>query len=47
MLLLPNARMEAKWTNNNRFYGVFPLLTFFGYRLRIEDARILLSTIVG
>lgn len=47
MLLLPNSTFEVEYSNDdtNNTYQV--LMTFQGYRVRIDQARELLSTIVG
>jgi hypothetical protein len=43
--LLPNATMEIVYQNSNATDTFVPFVTVFGYRVRIEDANKILSTI--
>lgn len=47
MMFLPNSNIEITYTNENPSVTYVPFLTFFGYRVRVEDAQNLLSTVVG
>lgn len=47
MLFLPNSNIEITYTNENPSVTYVPFITLFGYRMRIEDAQNLLSTVVG
>lgn len=46
-LFLPNSTIEVTYTNENATTTYVPFITLFGYRIRIEDANNLLSTVVG
>lgn len=47
MLLLPNQMMEIQFQNSHPQNDYLPVLTFFGYRLRLENAQQILSTVSG
>lgn len=47
ILFLPNSTVEAIYTNKDASRTYVPWVTFFGYRVRIEDAQSILSTITG
>lgn len=47
IMFLPNATIEISYTNDNSTETFVPFMTFFGYRVRIEDAQSLLGTVVG
>lgn len=47
MMFLPNSTIEITYTNENPSVTYVPFITLFGYRIRIEDAQNLLSTVVG
>lgn len=47
MLVLPNSNIEVLFDNSHPTNEYVPLITFFGYKIRIEDARKLLSTVSG
>lgn len=47
MLLLPNQMMEIQFMNDHASNVYFPTLSFFGYRLRLENAQQILSTVSG
>lgn len=47
MLFLPNSTVEITYANENQTKTYVPFITLFGYRMRIEDAQNLLSTVVG
>lgn len=47
MMLLPNQVMQVQFTNSHPTNSYFPLLTAFGYRIRIDDAQKLLSLVYG
>lgn len=44
-LLLPNSNIEVTYQNNDNDVTYRPFITFFGLRVRIEDAKNILSTI--
>jgi len=46
-LFLPNSTIECVYQNNHATNTYVPFITLFGYRLRIDDADELLSTITG
>jgi hypothetical protein len=47
ILFLPNSTIEITYQNDNASDTYVPYVTFFGYRVRIEDAQRILSTVVG
>lgn len=46
-LMLPNATMQISLTNEHPTNVYRPFVTFIGYRIRIEDAQNILSTVTG
>ena len=46
-LFLPNSTIECVYQNNHASNTYVPFITMFGYRVRIDDADELLSTITG
>lgn len=46
-LLLPNTNLELSFQNNTNDLTYRPFVTLFGLRVRIEDAKNILSTISG
>lgn len=46
-MFLPNSTVEAIFSNKDASRTYVPFVTFFGYRVRIEDAQSILSTITG
>jgi hypothetical protein len=46
-MFLPNSTVEAIFSNKDVSRTYVPFVTFFGYRVRIEDAQSILSTITG
>jgi hypothetical protein len=46
-MFLPNSTVEAIFSNKDAARTYVPFVTFFGYRVRIEDAQNILSTITG
>lgn len=47
ILFLPNSTIEVTYQNDNLTDTYVPFITLFGYRVRIEDAQNILSTVVG
>lgn len=47
MMFLPNATVEIAFTNQHATRTYVPFVTFFGYRIRIEDAENILSLVNG
>jgi hypothetical protein len=47
ILFLPNSTIEITYQNDNASDTYVPFITMFGYRVRIEDAQNILSTVVG
>jgi hypothetical protein len=47
MLFLPNSTIEMQLFNTNTVNTYVPWITFFGYRVRVEDAQQLLSLVTG
>lgn len=47
IMFLPNSNIEVTWQNNHASNVYVPFITFFGYRMRIEAAQQLLSTVTG
>lgn len=47
ILFLPNSTIEITYQNDNASDTFVPFITMFGYRVRIEDAQRILSTVVG
>lgn len=47
ILFLPNSTIETTYNNDHPTDVFVPYLTFFGYRVRIEDAQNILSTVTG
>jgi hypothetical protein len=47
VLFLPNSNVEVIWQNNSTDRTYRPFITMFGYRLRIDHAKDILSTIQG
>jgi hypothetical protein len=47
ILFLPNSTIEITYQNDNAADTYVPFITMFGYRVRIEDAQKILSTVVG
>jgi len=47
ILFLPNSTIEITYQNDNASDTYVPFITMFGYRVRIEDAQKILSTVVG
>jgi hypothetical protein len=47
MMFLPNSNIEITYANENATTTYVPFITFFGYRIRIDNAQDLLSTVVG
>lgn len=47
MLVIPNGVLEVTFTNKHATNYYVPRLSFFGYRMRIENQQELLSTIYG
>lgn len=47
ILFLPNSTIEITYQNDNASDTYVPFVTLFGYRVRIEDAQRILSTVVG
>jgi hypothetical protein len=47
ILFLPNSTIEVTYQNDNATDTFVPFITLFGYRVRIEDAQNILSTVVG
>lgn len=47
VLFLPNSNIEVTWQNDNQANTYRPKLTFFGYRVRIDHAKDILSTVSG
>lgn len=46
-LFLPNSTVEAIFSNSDSARTYVPWVTFFGYRVRLEDADKIMSTITG
>jgi hypothetical protein len=46
-LVIPNGIMEVNFFNDDAANYYIPRLTFFGYRIRVENAEAMLSTIYG
>lgn len=46
-LFLPNSNIEVTWQNNSSINTYKPFMTFFGYRVRIDHAQDILSTVSG
>lgn len=47
IMLLPNQVMQVAFTNSQPVNEYFPQITAFGYRIRIDQARKLLSLVYG
>lgn len=47
MMFLPNSNIEITYANENPTVTYVPFITLFGYRVRVDDAQNLLSTVVG
>lgn len=47
MMVIPNGVLEITFTNKHATNYYVPRMSFFGYRMRIENAQELLSTIYG
>jgi hypothetical protein len=47
LMFLPNSTVEAQYSNTNNTNTYVPWITFFGYRVRIEDAHEILSLVTG
>jgi len=47
IMFLPNSTVEMTYQNDNAASTFVPYMTFFGYRVRVEDAQNLLGTVVG
>jgi hypothetical protein len=47
VLFLPNSTVEWSWFNNHPQNIYVPWVTFFGYRIRIEEAQNMLGTVSG
>jgi len=47
VLFLPNSNIDVTFQNNDANDVYKPFITFFGYRLRIDHAKDILSTIYG
>ena len=47
VMFLPNSNIEWNFQNNNADLTYKVFVTMFGYRLRIEGAREILSTVIG
>ena len=47
ILFLPNSTVEVTYQNDNTSDTYVPFITMFGYRVRVEDAKNLLGTVVG
>ena len=47
MLVIPNGVLEVTFTNKHATNYYVPRISFFGYRMRIENQQELLSTIYG
>lgn len=46
-LVIPNGVMEINFFNDDLVNYYIPRITFFGYRIRVENAEAMLSTIYG
>jgi hypothetical protein len=47
LLFLPNSTVEVSYFNADPVNQYIPFITFFGYRVRIDEAQKILSTITG
>lgn len=47
IMFLPNSNIEITYNNNNATDTYVPFITFFGYRVRVDEAQKLLSTVTG
>jgi hypothetical protein len=47
IMLLPNQVMQVSFVNSHPSVSYVPMMTFFGYRMRIEDAQNFLSLVYG
>lgn len=47
VMFLPNATVEVQYTNNDTTNVYVPFITFFGYRVRIQNAENILSLVTG
>jgi hypothetical protein len=47
VMFLPNATIEIAFTNQNASLTFVPYVTFFGYRIRVEDSENILSLVNG
>lgn len=47
MMFLPNSTIECLYSNTDAANVYVPWITFFGYRVRIEDAQNILSLVTG
>ena len=46
-IFLPNSTIEIEWFNNHTANTYLPIMVFFGYRVRWDGSKDLLSTIYG
>lgn len=47
IMFLPNSNVQVNFINSNPINQYAPFITFFGYRIRIEDAQNLLGLVYG
>jgi hypothetical protein len=47
LMFLPNSTVEVQYSNSNTSDVFVPWITFFGYRVRIENAQDILSLVTG
>jgi hypothetical protein len=47
LMFLPNSTVETQYSNSNASDVYVPWITFFGYRVRIENAQDILSLVTG
>jgi hypothetical protein len=47
IMFLPNSNIEIAYQNNHAANTYVPFITFFGYRVRVDEAQKLLSTVTG
>lgn len=47
MMFLPNSTIEAQYSNSDATNVYVPWITFFGYRVRVENAEEILSLVTG
>jgi hypothetical protein len=47
LMFLPNSTVEVQYSNANASNTYVPWITFFGYRVRVQDAQNILSLVTG